>query len=200
MLINISSDNIEIIDNNQKKLSIHRNNADEVFPKKIVEMYQKNPFSKLFVINWPWWFTNLRVWVLVINLLNTFEKNKIWLFSTSKIEIFKSAFDNWILPKIWYINLWQKKNILKYNFENLENKIITKNEIDYKESFLDIFSDDKNLQSQQIKFFYNDNWIWIEFKNKKHLFLIQKCKQSTELKANYWISPIIWKQTQCNFI
>jgi len=150
IFMNISSDNVIISDGGEINISLSRNSLENILWRELVKLHKEIWFQNVIVLNWPWWFTNLRVGTLCLDVLNTLLKNQINIFSISKIDLYQMAYKFWILPKYWVIYIWQKRNvrlrdfeknekIWQYSFDELkEDEILTSNSI-----FLDEVFDDK---------------------------------------------------------
>lgn len=150
IFMNISSDSLLIDTWDKFRISIPRNCVEDLLWKELVELNKKIWFKNVIVLNWPGWFTNLRVGTLCLNVLNTLLKNQLSFYDISKIELYKKTYELWFLPKYGIIYIWQKRNIWlrdfeknekiwQFSFDDLkENEILTSNSI-----FLDEVFDDK---------------------------------------------------------
>ena len=116
LFLNISSDNV-IISDWEVEDFLHRNDVEKILWPKLVQLIPKWNYENVLVLNWPWGFTNLRVWTLCLNILNTLYENKLNFFDISKIDLYKKLYDKWFLPKNWVIYIWQKRNIWLRDFE-----------------------------------------------------------------------------------
>lgn len=124
LFINISWDFISIFWDNINYV-FENKNLERNLPEILLDIYKKKFFSKIFVINWPWSFTSLRVWSLCLNTLNFIYDKEIILSNISKIDFYKYLVDRWVLPNIWIIYIWQKKNYWKYDFVKLSYELIS---------------------------------------------------------------------------
>ena len=98
LFMNISSDEVEISDG-ETDIFLHRNDVERVLWPKLVQLVRGWNYKNIIVLNWPGWFTNLRVGTLCLNILNTLLKNKLSFYDISKIELYKKAYEKWILSK-----------------------------------------------------------------------------------------------------
>ena len=119
LFMNISSDNV-IISNGEKKIFLDRNNVEKNLWPKLVQLVREWNYHKIIVLNGPWWFTNLRVGTLCMNILNAVMDNQIDFYDISKIDLFKKAYENWFLPQNGLIYIGQKRNIWLWDFEKNE--------------------------------------------------------------------------------
>lgn len=86
----------------------------------LVKLHREIWFENVIVLNWPGGFTNLRVWTLCLNVLNTLLENQLSFYGISKIDLYKKAYEKWVLPKYWIIYIGQKRNIWLRDFEKNE--------------------------------------------------------------------------------
>lgn len=88
--------------------------------EELVKLHKKIWFENVIVLNWPGGFTNLRVGTLCLNVLNTLLENQLSFYDISKIDLYKKAYEKWVLPKYWIIYIGQKRNIWLRDFEKNE--------------------------------------------------------------------------------
>ena len=120
IFMNISSDYI-IIDTWEKfRIDIPRNFVERYLWVELVKLYREKWFKNVVVLNWPGWFTNLRVGTLCLNILNTLFENQLDFYNISKIDLYKRAYEKKILTRYWIIYIWQKRNIRLRDFERNE--------------------------------------------------------------------------------
>ena len=198
LFLNIPTDHIaiEIWD---EKILLDRNDIENTIWKKVVELYRQYKFTDVFLLNWPWGFTNLRVGTLAMNLLNSLENGAFNSYSISKVDFFKHFVDQWILPSKWIIYIWQRKNVRLYNFEKWSYDTIKKDEINYEdEMFFDLVYEDWYFGKDTIDI----NLIWeniiLTYNWKNYETNIKKLSLQAEklVDAKYFIKPIMWKQWQ----
>lgn len=198
LFLNISTDNI-VIEINNEKISLSRNNIEETIWPKLVQLYREYKFTDIFVLNWPGWFTNLRVWTLAINLLNSLENWAFNSYSISKIDFFNYFVKKWILPNKWIIYIWQKKNVRLYDFDKWDYTTIKKDEIDYSDNlFFDLVYEEWYFEKWIIDI--NAKWekIIMTYNGNKYETSISELELTPEklVDAKYFIKPIMWKQWQ----
>jgi len=198
LFLNISSDqvNIEIQD---EKLKLDRDKIENKIWPTLVKLYRKYSFDKIFLLNGPGWFTNLRVWTLAINLLNTLEGWNIDIYSISKIDFFKYFINQTILPNKWIIYIWQRKNVRLYDFEKQKYETIKIDNINKKEDiFFDLVYEKDYFDTETIDIFSKNNNIILKYKWKEFEISLENLdiKAQKMVEANYFIQPIMWKQWQ----
>ena len=120
IFINISSDSVLTDTWDNYRIVIPRDHVERLLWGELIKLYREKWFENAIVLNWPGWFTNLRVWTLCLNILNTLLGNKLSFYDVSKIDLYKKAYEKWILPKYWVIYIWQKRNIWLRDFEKNE--------------------------------------------------------------------------------
>lgn len=137
IFLNISSDYVQLFSKSENTL-LERNGIENTLWKVLLQEKTKSDFKSIFLLNWPGWFTNLRVGWLSVNTLNTLFPNEIKIYDISKISLYKHLYDKWFLPEIGYIYIWQRHNCWKYDFKMDSFETITKSEIQYEwKYFLD---------------------------------------------------------------
>lgn len=199
LFLNISTDQIHIEIKNEK-INLDRNNVENIIWPKLVELYKKHSFKKVVVINWPGWFTNLRVWTLALNLLNSLENRKIEIYSITKIKLLNFFVQKKILPNKWIIYIWQKKNVRLYDFKKWDYKTIKKDEINYnnKNIFFDLVYEIWYFDKKWIDIFIKDNKLFIKTSTIEYSASIKELsiKPQKVTEAQYFIQPIMGKQWQ----
>ncbi len=119
LYMNISSDEI-VISDWEMNIFLSRNEVEKVLWPKLVQLFREWNYSNVIVLNWPWWFTNLRVGTLCINILNSLLDNQINIYDISKINLYEKAYKWWCLCSKWIIYIGQKRNVWLWDFEKLE--------------------------------------------------------------------------------
>lgn len=120
IFINISSDSVLTDTWDNYRIIIPRDFVDELLWKELINLYREKWFDNVVVLNWPGWFTNLRVGTLCLNILSALLENQLTFFDISKIDLYKKAYEKWFLPKYWVIYIWQKRNVRLRDFEKNE--------------------------------------------------------------------------------
>ena len=158
MLINLSSDNIYILVWSQK-INIPRGKLERNISQTIIDIYNQHKPSDIYIINWPWSFTNLRLGALAINLLNYTLSKAVQklpnIYITDKITIFKT------IERPTLIYIWQKNNYRLLN--NNEIQKVSVDDLDQKKIYFDDLSDDIYIWLPKITFEYIDNNIYINY-------------------------------------
>ena len=116
--IDISWDHIAIYHWMSEKLLLERSWVDRELGKVLVNLDREQAISECLVLNWPWGFTNLRVWTLALNLLKTLKNNQISFFSLSKLELYNLFYQKgWIESKI-LVYIGQRLNVWLWDLES----------------------------------------------------------------------------------
>ncbi len=120
IFMNISIDSVITYTWDKYWIIIPRDHVEELLWKELINLYRERWFDNVIVLNWPGWFTNLRVGTLCLNILNTLLENQLNFYDISKIGLYKKAYEKWFLPKYWVIYIWQKRNIRLRDFKRNE--------------------------------------------------------------------------------
>ncbi len=108
--INISSDKIHLTDGTKEEI-LARNGIEDILGPVLIDRQKTSPFTEIFLINGPGWFTNLRVGTLMLNTLNMFQEKKIQIFEVDKLTLFAHLVKIGLLPEQGIIYLGQKHNV-----------------------------------------------------------------------------------------
>ena len=154
----------------------------------------------MFILNWPGGFTNLRVWTLTVNLLNSLENWKIDAYSITKVDFFKHFVNKWILPNKGIIYIWQRKNVWLYDFTKWDYDTIKIDEINYNDDlFFDLVYEDWYFKTETIDINCDENEkIIVKYKWQEYMTNIGELWLKAEklIDAKYFIKPIMWKEWQ----
>jgi hypothetical protein len=187
IFLNISSDYVQLF-SEWKIQNLERNGIENILWKVLLDEKKKSDFKSIFLLNWPGWFTNLRVGTLCLNTLDTLFSNQIKIYNTSKISLYKFLFDHKFLPRIGYIYIWQKNNCRKYDFQTEKYETITKAEIQYEWNyFLDFVYEDAYRQDTEnmLRFNLIGEDIQTNFLDKNESVSIEELS----LKPQYQVAP-----------
>lgn len=198
IFLNISAD-LMIIQIAWETITLERNDIEDTIWPVLVDLYNKYKFTDVFLLNWPGWFTNLRVWTLALNLLNSLQNWAFNIYSISKIDFFKYFVNKNILPNKWIIYIWQKKNVRLYDFTKWNYETIKKDEINYTEDlFFDLVYEDWYFEKSTIKIDYHNDKIILTYSWNDFETTIQDLDLKAEkiVQAQYFIKPIMWNQWQ----
>ncbi len=195
MFINISSDKVYIW-TWDKNIFLNRNGIENILWSQLIKLYNKNKFKEIIVLNWPWWFTNLRVSTLCLNLLNTLQKDKINIYDISKIDLYNHLYIKNLIPRYWIIYIWQRKNIRLYDFQKQKytSQTIEDTDLD-SDYFLDPVYEKwyywKLNDKLGIKINYKKTLLKIKYKSKIFHIKIKdlNLKPIKQIQPNYMIDP-----------
>ncbi len=200
ILFNISLEKIQIFW--EKKYNLENKNIERELPKKLKTITQESEDKNILVINGPWSFTALRSWCLALNILNFSCDFFYDIYSISKIDLYKYLFNNWFLPKIGIIFIWQKNNFWKYNFETKTQEKINYKNISFDENtFIDTLwyikeEDIKNKALPKlINFNIKNSAFFMDFDQKNIKIDPEELnlEPTKEISPNYMINPNIQK-------
>jgi hypothetical protein len=198
LFLNISTDQI-YIQIQDEIISLDRQDIESIIWPTLVKLYKKYNFTKVLLLNWPWGFTNLRVWTLALNLLNSLENWAIDILSITKIDLFKYLINKQKLPNQWIIYIWQKKNVWLYDFKKWDHKTIKKPDINYNDDiFFDLVYEKWYFETQTIDIYIKSEYIIIKYKKQELSININQLKINAEkiIEPKYFIKPIMGKQWQ----
>lgn len=127
LFANISSDKIQFILDGEETI------IDHIDLEKTIASFLHNrkskienlKSSKVFIINGPGSFTNLRISTLAFNMYNFLEKNALDFYSIDKLTLYKNLYKKKMIPQIGYIYIGQKKNRWRVNLHTMERTQIT---------------------------------------------------------------------------
>ena len=215
LYLDISSDKV-YLSYNDEELFLERNGIEDILGKVLIQRRRKYHFTKAYILNWPWGFTNVRVGSLCINLLNTLVDEQIDLYSVSKIELFSYEFQensqhqqegypDKIPPrKYGVIYIGQKRNIWLWDFEKGEKvwqmnfdklkQIIEEEGIKKEDIFLDVVYD-YEYYPDFLKTFLHTNYTVTKQLMRRYAEVIQP-HPTKHIEANYMIDPIIGEVKQ----
>ncbi len=120
IFMNISIDSVITYTWDKYGIIIPRDHVERLLWWELVNLHRERWFDNVVVLNWPGWFTNLRVGTLCLNILNTLLENQLNFYDISKIDLYKKAYEKWFLPKYWVIYIWQRRNIRLRDLEKNE--------------------------------------------------------------------------------
>lgn len=199
LFMNISSDQV-IISDGENDIFLERNDVEKTLWPKLVQLIREWNYGKIIVLNWPWWFTNLRVGTLCMNIVNSLMNNQIDFYDISKVDLYVKAYERWILPKSGLVYIGQKRNIWLWDFEKNEkfgqfSFDEVKEKIDAK-FFVDEVIDKKYYpewidENYKIKVEFNENELIIWYWNNSVSFSIEDLDliPLKSVAPNYMIEP-----------
>ncbi len=195
LLCNISSDKVHIKDE-KGEIFLERNGIEKVLWPTLVDWSKKSPFDQVFLLNGPGGFTNLRVGALTRNLvahLLDLRQQKVQFFSCTKIDLYRYFVEKGILPSIWYIYLWQKNNVWKYDFVKNSYEIVNQPFVFESESFCDMLWDSSywGENFDMVSFGNDENWLFLLWKWEKKYFSVEDLwlKDVSAVSPEYMIDP-----------
>jgi len=125
LFANISSDKIQFI------LDGEETTIEHVDLEKTIAHFLNSKFkmqnsqsNKVFIINGPGSFTNLRIATLSLNMFNYLNNNSVDIYSIDKLTLYKKLYQKKLLPPIGYIYIGQKKNRRQIDLQTMEHSQI----------------------------------------------------------------------------
>jgi len=145
MFINIST-NWFFGSNWNDYIYIHQNEIfDEQNFSKILNFINHNKIEKnIYILSWPWSFTNIRIWTIILNTIKTTKSSDMNFYFADKICIFQKIINNssqintimaWIWQKSNYFEV-SKNNFEKIHIENLSDKKVIWESLDLSEKWI----------------------------------------------------------------
>ena len=197
--IDISSDHIAIYHWTSQKILLERSWVDRELGKVLVNLDREQAIWECLVLNWPWGFTNLRVWTLALNLLKTLKNNQISFFSLSKLELYNLFYQKgWIGSKI-LVYIGQRLNVWLWDLEWWRLiSTVKKSEIDqlssqYPDLTLDQVYDTTYFEPtiSQLSYEFRIDWCYLKSGNIEHFLSRDELTihPVERLEPNYMIEP-----------
>ena len=168
LFLNISADKIHCIAEEKESFIEHGD-----LEKTIADfLYQQNDITKVFVLNGPGSFTNIRIATLALNMYNFLHNGKAEYYSIDKLSLYKKLYERNILPCIGYIFIGQRKNRRKVDLGSMYHEIIQitdhKAHFTINENFVDqIFDQEK--EDNMIGLGWEDESLVVNYDAKKHV-------------------------------
>lgn len=136
MFINISTNGIYMSDWS-KSLFVHQH---ETFENdnldRIINFVSQTTSEKVFVVSWPWSFTNIKIWTIILNTIKTVKSSDLDFHFVDKVALYQHILAN---HDIWYeyiaCRIGQKNNYFvvekdkfyKDSIENIQKNISDQN-------------------------------------------------------------------------
>lgn len=172
VFINISSDVVQIIDGDQQEI-LERNGIENTLWKALLTYINAKHHDPVLLLNGPWWFTNLRVGTLSLNMINAllYEDTKTYapLYSITKIALYTYAYQQHWLPRYGIIYIGQKHKVRKYDFAQQSYETIHVEEISYADDiFLDSVYHPYWADNQKMVTFHGESNQWFLQRQTHH--------------------------------
>lgn len=200
VFINFSSDQV-LFDSWSKKDIIDNKSIEINLPKYLVNFYKKQKKSDFYFLNWPGWFTTLRLACLCFNVLNFSQRYKLNFYTISKLDFYKILVEYWILPYKGILFIGQKKKCWIFDFHTKEYIVTNftnfKDNLDTGEYFVDqlvwdfrqFFPEEKIVDFS----FSSNNILFVEHNGISQEIELEKTsfEKTQILHPNYVVSPNI---------
>lgn len=152
-------------------------NLERTLPVFLADQMKKSPFTNLLVINGPWWFSQLRIGCLCVNLLKS-HYSDLHIASRNKVDLGNWYHHVWILPQYEIMHIGMKKKLRRVDLETKETTSI---------QATDPFADTES----------NDTWLYCTDMMADHLFL-EKYPEYRNGMLTYWFDEK-WLLCSCSW-
>ncbi len=116
LFVNISADQILLQCDGIREV-VQYDDLERTLPIRLKGIYDRKPFTKVWLLNGPGGFTILRIGALVFNAMQLTLQNTLQFYSCTKLDLYATLIRKGFLPSEWYIFIWQKKNMRKAFFD-----------------------------------------------------------------------------------
>lgn len=194
LFLNISSDYVHLLDD-QSEQFLERNGIEHTLWPALLDYTQSHPVEKIFLLNGPWGFTNLRVGTLTINTMNALLEHDTGTFipiaSISKPNLYGFAYEQGRLPRYGIIYIGQKHNVRKYDFQEKTKTQISLEDIQYTDdTFVDCVHDRyRETDEQMASFSMKNNTLYLIYKGDSHEISWLKIPLTMNVSPEYLIEP-----------
>lgn len=163
MIINLGAERI-ILTTPHQSIIIPFEQVEEHLTKQVIEYYQTHLPTRIYVVNGPGSFTNLRVGALVVNLLLEVTKGKIQVLTLGKMELYRYLYLQGFIPSYGYYYFGQRKNFWQIDWEQDSKHTISKNTI----------SDTEDISSDAVyDWFVSEDFPWFTDEHQQLLLTYQ---------------------------
>ena len=121
LFANFSSDQICLQTSAHTLILAHQQSEYDI-PCAYKTLMDKDGITDIVMLNGPWWFTGLRIWSLVCNMMHLLYPDRIRLYNLSKIALYQLLRD--ILPTQVVMRIWQQKNYRLYDLQSQSYDLI----------------------------------------------------------------------------
>ncbi len=187
-------DNIYYSDDSDRQ-AFPRNAADKELAPTLIQSIQKHHITEIVVITWPWWFTNLRVWSLVCNLLAQYMPD-ISFRVVSKLDCYIWAHTQGYIPDHALLYIGQKKTVWDYDFIKQSHTLQPKESLadctGYAIDAVDDYFPD-HYEKSFVRFVRKDQKLSLVYRDTTYTIepLITAQKSLQVVQPSYYIKPII---------
>lgn len=196
LFINISSDNVHLLDNQEEQF-LPRNGIENTLWASLLEYTQAHPVETLLLLNGPGGFTNLRVGTLLINTINELLLHDTGTFiplaSLTKWDLYTYAYTKGRIPRYGIIYIGQKHNVRRFDAQEKTYEQLFLENIDYSDDlFLDwvhdpYWTNDKHM----ISFSMKNNTLYFHYTWEVHAIPLIELRIPLTMKVapEYLIEP-----------
>lgn len=124
MFLNLASDLI-IVSNHTETYILPFHSIDKKLSSTLISLYKKNIPDRVYVLNGPWSFTNVRVGILATQTLQVLAEKHFALYSIDKLTLLYTLYDAKILPRFGIVYFGQRKNLVLLDCKDQSRTIMT---------------------------------------------------------------------------
>lgn len=203
MLINISLEHIHISWNGFE-LQVERGDLEVKLPRILHMLYSEKKFgNQIYVINGPWSFTNLRIWCLCLNMLQSlllatarlgFEEyhgdvSSIRLYTIDKMNLFRYLYKQSLIWPTGLMYIGQQKNAWRCDLSSWTYSKLSLDQA-WAHDWTDIPT---GLEDRWVLFGFWDNVLRVAIAWEIHFLDFVDCgwKEVNQLIPNYLMYPNI---------
>lgn len=117
MLINLWSDLITL-NSWTETLIVPFRDIDKHIAWTLVSFYKKHLPDTIFVVNWPWSFTNVRVGILALQTLSYLTDTTLSFRVAHKFQLYRALYQQSFIPRFVIVFVGQRKNLALFDAEN----------------------------------------------------------------------------------
>jgi len=160
-----------------KEIRIPYSDLERTLPQQCVAWIKEHEITTLIAVNWPWWFTALRIWSLTLETVKQFYDWNLEIYELSKIELYAMAIEKWLLPPCGLIWIGQRKKawLTCREWKNVSSTLVSSDilidEINWKDYFIDYIENhllkDVLEPSMMVSFSSESTWISLHYKWKE---------------------------------
>lgn len=183
LFLNISSDKIHAVVDG-KETTIEHGDLEKMIADFL---YQQNEITKVFLINGPGSFTNLRIATLALNMYNFLHHDSVTFYSIDKLSLYKKLYQYNVVPRFGYIYIGQRKNRRKMDFESMQHEVVQ--DFNDEKAFVDeVF--DGGREDGMVRF----TWKWESLRGSVPRAIEPRSISLEEL----WVEPV--KVVEANYM
>lgn len=204
LLVHISSDTILLHDGSDV-CRIPYIDLERRMPEQCLSFMNDKQIKQIYVVNWPWSFTILRIGTLCVNMIQDLSESQITVLSCSKFDIYASLIQQEVLPPLWCVFSGQRKKMWLSEFDMetaTRNKQYVTDATVHTQLWERTYRIDRvenhhlvgHLDTSKMctDFAICDRWVTVEYAWNNHLVPLPVFKkQDTPLVPQYMMDPVL---------